>query len=128
MFYSVVMLDGKELHCLSLEEVQDLFFNRQLNQDSLVCSAEDGQWQMLKRSFDLSQWISSGASQVATQNNYQPQVNPFDQINPLNQANNFEPASNPANQPVTFNQFPQNSPPNNFGQNASNGYSQNNQT
>ncbi len=122
------MLDGNELHCLSLEEVQDLFFKRQLNQDSLVCNAEDGQWHMLKRVFDLSQWISSGASQVATQNNYQPQVNPFEQMNPADQANNFEPPPNPADQPVTFNQFPQNPPSNNFGQNTSNGYSQNNQT
>lgn len=128
MFYSVVMLDGNELHCLSLEEVQDLFYKRQLNQDSLVCNAEDGQWQMLKRLFDLSQWISTGASAAAAQNDYQPQINPFEQMNPLNQANNFEPFDDPANQPVTFNQFPQNSPPNNFGQNTSNGYSQNNQT
>lgn len=127
MFYSVVMLDGNELHCLSIEDVQDLFFKRQLNQDSLVCNAEDGQWQMLKRTFDLSQWIPSGASQTA-QSDYQPQVNPFEQMKPVNQANNFEPQPDPANQPVTFNQFPQNPPPNNFGQNTSNGYSQNNQT
>ena len=122
------MLDGKELHCLSLEEVQELFFKRQLNQDSLVCNAEDGQWQMLKRTFDLSQWIASGASQTAEQNNYQPPVNPFDQMNQVNQANNFEPLPNPTHQPVTFNQFPQNPPTDNFGQNSANGYSQNNQT
>jgi hypothetical protein len=127
MFYSVVLLDGNELHCLSLEDVQDLFFKRQLNQDSLVCTAEEGQWQMLKRMFDLSQWISSGASQADAQPNYQSQTNPFEQMIPVNPSNNFEPALNPADQPVTFNQFPQTTP-NNFGQNTSNGYSQNNQT
>lgn len=135
MFYSVVLLDGNELHCLSLEEVRDLFFKRQLNQDSLVCNAEDGKWLMLKRMFDLSQWISNGAAQTApavaaaaAPTNYQPQVNPFEQMVPVNPVNNFEPAADPANQSVTFNQFPQNSSPNNFGQNTSNGYSQNNQT
>jgi hypothetical protein len=138
MFYSVVMLDGKELHCLSLEEVQDLFFKRQLNQDSLICSAEDGQWQMLKRTFDLSQWIPTGAPpSPSANNNFQPPNNPFaaNQSNPFQApANQFEtPVSQPAPayQPVTFNQFPPNSPSQQnapYAQNASNGYSQNNQS
>ncbi len=129
MFYSVVLLDGKELHCLSLGEVQDLFFKRQINQNSLVCTAEDGQWQMLKRAFDLSEWISSGVqSTSAVQDNFQPPVNPFEQSNPVNQTDHFQSPPNPANQPVTFNQFPPNPPNNSFGQNSSNGYSQNNQT
>lgn len=129
MFYSVVLLDGKELHCLSLGEVQDLFFKRQINQNSLVCTAENGQWQMLKRAFDLSEWISSGVqSTPAVQDNFQPPVNPFEQSNPVKQTDNFQPPPNPANQPVTFNQFPPNPPNNSFGQNSSNSYSQNNQT
>lgn len=115
MFYSVVMLDGKELHCLSLAEVQDLFFKRQINSESLVCNAEDGQWQMLKRSFDLTQWIPTAAPPLV-ENNYQPSVNPFQ--------------TPPANQPFTFNQFPPNEPSNNnpYAANGSNGYSQNNQS
>src|SRR5215203_3771256 len=139
MFYSVVMLDGKELHCLSLEEVQDLFFKRRINQDSLICNAEDGQWQMLKRTFDLSQWLS--ASPAVVQNSFQPPTNPFEQTNPVNHSNSFQPPANyseppvsqaaAAYQPVTFNQFPPNQPTgqnNPFAQNTSNGYSQNNQT
>jgi hypothetical protein len=136
MFYSVVLLDGKELHCLSIEEVRDLFFKRQLNQDSLICSAEDGQWKMLRRTFDLSPWISAGAQQAALiQNNYQPSVNPFEQPVHANQPvsfpprqTDFQPPIDPSNQPVTFNQFPPHAPSNNFGQNSANGYSQNNQT
>src|SRR5215204_3221446 len=142
MFYSVVLLDGKELHCLSLEEVQDLFFKRQLNQDSLVCNAEVGKWQMLRRTFDLTQWLPSAAPQVGiVQNNSQTQNNPFAQTNQPIQSNPFQPPVNhfpppvseltPADKPVTFNQFPpvptsqQNNP---YAQNTSNGYSQNNQT
>jgi hypothetical protein len=139
MFYSVVLLDGKELHCLSLEEVQALFFQRQLNQDSLICTAEEGKWQILRRTFDLSQWISNVAPQVpVVSNNFQSQNNPFAQTS---QPNPFQPPSNqfeppvsqaaPGQQPVTFNQFPPNQPNqqnNPFAQNSSNGYSQNNQT
>ncbi len=139
MFYSVVLLDGKELHCLSLEEVQDLFFRRQLNQNSLVCSAEDGKWQMLRRAFDLTQWIPSGAS--PQQSPFQAQTNPFQQTGQTVQTNPFQaPANNfqapvpdpePTYQGVTFNQFPPAQPNqtgNPYTSNASNGYSQNNQT
>jgi hypothetical protein len=122
MTYTVVLLDGKEHQNLSLEEVKDLFFRRQINQNSLICTSENPQWQMLKRSFDVSQWIPSGAPQLPPptnyQNNFQPQQPNF------NQQNSY-------NQPVTFNQFPQNQnnqPNNNFAQNTSNGYSQNNQS
>ena len=141
MFYTVVLLDGKELHCLSLEEVKDLFLNRQLNQNSLICTAEDPTWQMLKRAFDLSQWISSNAPQAAppvnSENPFQAQNNPFEPSNPINEPNSYQPQNNPfeqtnpANQPVTFNQFPPDQPnPVNspYSQNTSNGYSQNNQT
>ena len=140
MFYTVVLLDGKELHCLSLEEVKDLFFKRQLNQDSLICSAEDPTWQMLRRTFNVSEWIASNAAQappVNSQNAFQAPNNPFEQSNQINQPHSF-PAqnnafeqTNQANQPVTFNQFPPNqtAPSNNpYTQNTSNGYSQNNQT
>lgn len=135
MIYSVVLLDGKELHCLSHDEVKDLFFKRKLNQDSLCCSAENPQWQMLKRAFDLSQWVAAAPA---------PQINPFEQAvqphfqNEFNKpSNNYQqtpaaPQENPSNQFVTFNQFPQNGqtqPQNPYApQNASHGYSQNNQT
>jgi len=137
MIYSVVLLDGKELHCLTLEEVQDLFFKRQLNQTSLICTAEDPTWQMLRRMFDLSQWIPANTSPVNSQNSFQPSNNPFQQPHPVEQPNNFPPPNNPfeqtnpVNQPVTFNQFPPNSSNqfnNSYANNASNGYSQNNQT
>src|SRR5215213_39595 len=138
MFYSVVLLDGKELQNLSLEQVKDLFFKRQINQNSLMCSGENPNWQMLKRAFDLSQWIPSGAppSPVAN-NNFPPQNNPFaaPPSNPFQApTSQFEPPLSqpaPAQQPVTFNQFPPNQPSqpvNPYAQNASNGYSQNNQT
>ena len=135
MFYSVVLLDGNELHCLSLEEVQDLFFKRQINQNSLICSAEDGKWQMLRRTFDVAQWVPAGAPSVPpAQNAFQPQNNPFQQAGQPLQPNNFPPPQNPfeqpasANQPVTFNQFPPTQANNSYTANASNGYSQNNQT
>jgi hypothetical protein len=119
MFYSVVLLDGKERQNLGFDEVKDLFFRRQINQNSLICSSDNPNWQMLKRAFDLSQWISSGVPQTpAAQNNFQPPVSA-----PV--------PHNPVHQPVTFNQFPaaQPTPSNNpFAQTSSNGYSQNNQT
>ncbi|HVE57653.1 MAG TPA: hypothetical protein VNB22_12540, partial [Pyrinomonadaceae bacterium] len=140
MFYTVVLLDGKEIHCLTAEEVKDLFLKRQLNQNSLVCSTDDPNWQMLKRAFDLSQWIQQNAPhapQVNSENPFQAQNNPFEQSNPFNQPSNFLPQnnsfeqSNPVDQPVTFNQFPPNQPNSvndPYAQNTSNGYSQNNQT
>jgi hypothetical protein len=122
MSFTVVLLDGKERHNLSFEEVQDLFFKRQINQTSLICSIGAPQWQMLKKVFDLAQWIPAHAPQAppsaSHQTNYQPQINPFDQ-----------PA--PVLPPVTFNQFPPNPPAaanNNFAQNPTSGYSQNNQS
>jgi hypothetical protein len=122
----VVLLDGNELHCLTLEEVQNLFFNRQINQDSLVCSAEDGKWQMLKRAFDLAPWMPAGVS--ATPHG-QPETlanNPFATDRPA-----AEPAVSTAPPPITFNQFPPDPPSqseNPFTQSAAQGYSQNNQT
>jgi cytochrome b561 len=141
MFYSVVLLDGKELHCLSLDQVQDLFFKRQLNQNSLVCNAEDGKWQMLKRAFDIAQWIPNAAQAVPEQI-YQPAVNPFEQTGGLNQSHPFQNINNPfapaaqtndfqtadpTNRPVNFNQFPPN-PTNSFAHDSTDSYSQNNQT
>src|SRR6185369_4198187 len=139
MFYSVVLLDGKERQNIPLEEVKNLFFRRQINQDSLICSSENPNWQMLRRAFDLSQWIPSNATQMpGVQNGFPPQNNPFQQTNTANHQNNFQSQtnsfqlpvsqSNPVNQPVTFNQFPSNQPNSSYGQNTSNGYSQNNQT
>ncbi len=55
--YSAVTLDGKELHNLTIDEIKDLFLARQVNQNSLVFSLETQNWQMLKRLFDISQWI-----------------------------------------------------------------------
>ena len=36
MSYKIVLLDGKELHTLSLHDVKDLFFRRHINQPSLI--------------------------------------------------------------------------------------------
>ena len=126
MIYSVVLLDGKELQNLSLEQVKDLFFKRQINQNSLVSSTENPSWQMLKRAFDLTQWIPGAvaAQPPPVQNNFQPPVNPFQQPNAITQPNNFQ----TANQPAAFNQFPPNQNNNAYTPNTSNGYSQNNQT
>ncbi len=118
MSYSIVLLDGKERQNVSLEELKDLFFKRQINQNSLVCSIENPSWQMLKRAFDVSQWIPSTIPQTNSQSTFQTQNNPFAQTNPVNQ-------------PSTFNQFPPNQTAqsnNPYAPNASNGYSQNNQT
>ena len=130
MIYSVVLLDGKERQNLSFDEVKDLFFKRQINQNSLICSAENPSWLMLKRAFDLAQWIPSNAPQTPpqnfSQNAFPPPNNPFEQPPQA-----FQPPVNQAHQPVSFNQFPPNNshqPNNNFAQNTSKGYSQNNQT
>jgi hypothetical protein len=141
MFYTVVLLDGKELQDLTLEQVKDLFFRRQINQDSLIFSAESPSWQMLRRAFNLNQWIPSATPQAPTANSYQnlqPQNNPFGQASPSNQPNQQNQSGNnpfqqsrQSSQAVTFNQFPPDqpaNPKNPYAQNASNGYSQNNQT
>src|SRR5690606_36537183 len=70
---------------------------------------------------------------VDPQNAFAPPANPFEQTAPANQQNAFQPPNHSfhqpaAKQPVTFNQFPPVPPSNSFGQNTSNGYSQNNQT
>ncbi len=140
MSYKVVLLDRKELKHLSLPEVKELFFGRQINQSSLISSDENPQWQMLKRAVDVSQWIPANVPQTPPpfkeQNAFQPQNNPFEQPNQAqsdafqSQSNHLKPP-NPANQQIIFDQFPphQNASPNkNFAQNTSNGYSQNNQS
>jgi hypothetical protein len=118
MAFTVVLLDGKERQNLSFEEVKDLFFKRQINQNSLICSPENPQWQMLRRLFDVANWIPANAPQTPPSNNFQtPQ-------------NSYQPQA-PVNQPTTFNQFPQNQtnqPYNNYAQNSTNSYSQNNQS
>ncbi len=122
MSYKVVLLDGKELQNLSLEEVKNLFFKRQMNQTSLICSDESPQWQMLKRAFDVSQWMPANLPNT-------PQIT--NQQSPFHTQTDHSSQPNTANQPITFNQFPTNqntSPNNNFAQNTSNGYSQNNQS
>ena len=43
-FYSAVTLDGKELQDLTIDEIKDLFFARQINQNSLVFSTETQNW------------------------------------------------------------------------------------
>lgn len=156
MVYSVVLLDGKERQNLSLDEIKDLFFKRQLNQNSLVSSSENPHWQMLKRAFDVANWIPSAApaqnafplpnnpfaqpNQFQQPNNFQTPPNQFAQNNqPVYQnsfqtpPNQFQPPTQPQNSmpPVTFNQFPPNqpvNPKNPYAANAANGYSQNNQS
>lgn len=122
MSYTVVLLDGQERQNLSIEEVKDLFLKRQINQNSLICSIENPQWRMLRRAFDVANWMSLNAPQTPpstiNQNPIQSEQYSFERQNSLNQ-------------PITFNQFPSNQsnqPDNNFTQNTSNGYSQNNQT
>lgn len=104
MTYTVVTLDGKEKSNLSLDEVKDLFFRRQINQSSLISSAEQPQWQMLKRVFDVAYWLPNAAPIISNNGFSQPP-----------QQNHFE-------QPVTFNQFPDSNA------NSPNNYSQNNQS
>ena len=114
-FYSAVTLDGKELKNLTVEQIKDLFLKRQINQNSLVFSPETQNWTMLKRVFDVSQWISSGAgfSPSGTEN-------PQNQFSPPNHS---EPSNsiNPAQNEQWFQT-------NNSSQSAANNYSQNNQT
>lgn len=61
MTYTVVRLDGKEQNGLSLDQVKELFFRRQINQDSLIYSTENPSLRMLKREFDLGVWIPEAA-------------------------------------------------------------------
>ena len=118
MAFTVVLLDGKERQNLSFDEVKDLFFKRQINQNSLICSTENPQWQMLRRLFDVANWIPVNVPQPPPANNFQ------------SPPNSFQPQT-PVNQPTTFNQFPPNQtnqPYDNFAQNSINGYSQSNQS
>lgn len=63
MTYTVVLLNGKELYGVTIDQVKELFFQRQINQNSLVQSETNRVWQMLKREFDLTEWIPE-ASQL----------------------------------------------------------------
>ena len=74
-FYSAVTLDGKELQNLTIDEIKNLFFARQVNQNSLVFSTETQNWQMLKRVFDISQWIPAAQSA----DNFQDQSAPMNE-------------------------------------------------
>lgn len=80
--FSAVTLDGKELNNLSEQRIKELFLRRQINQNSLVCAEETQKWQMLKRVFDVSQWISV-ESPVATPD-ADNQQNQFAPPNPPN--------------------------------------------
>lgn len=102
MTYTVVMLDGKEKSNLSLDEVKDLFFRRQINQSSLIYSAEQPQWQMLKRAFDVSHWIPNAAPIVSNNNFQQPPPNHFEQPVKFNQPSEF--TQNPSENFAQYNQ------------------------
>ncbi len=122
MAFTVVLLDGKERQNLSFDEIKDLFFKRQINQNSLICSTENPQWQMIRRLFDVASWIPANAPQSPAPNNFQT---------PFQPPPNFNQSQVPVNQPTTFNQFPPNQPNqayNNQAQNLPNGYSQSNQS
>jgi len=114
-FYSAVTLDGKELQDLTIDEIKDLFFARQINQNSLVFSTETQNWQMLKRVFDVSQWISDGAMSAAQPaEGFQNQFSPPIQSETIN-----SPHQSPDNQSLQTN---------NFLPSSANDYSQNNQS
>ncbi|MBS1795208.1 MAG: hypothetical protein JSS81_15225 [Acidobacteria bacterium] len=117
MSYTIVLLDGKELRNLSLEQIRELFFKRQINQDSLVCSTDNPRWQMLRKAIDVNNWIPLAAAPVH-QNPPPPAVNPFDA--PAAPVYNPPPPVYPSNQ--------LNPPPANPGPYYQNGYSQHNQS
>lgn len=54
--YSVVGLDGEERTNVNFATIKEWYFKRQINESSLILSAEFGQWQMLKRVFNLDQF------------------------------------------------------------------------
>ena len=109
-FYSAVTLDGKELQNLTIDEIKNLFFARQVNQNSLVFSTETQNWQMLKRVFDISQWIPAAQSA----DNFQNQSAP---INESESVDSHYVTSD--NQALPINDFPPDS---------ANNYSQSNQS
>lgn len=114
-FYSAVTLDGKELQNLTIDQIKDLFFKRQINQNSLVFSTETQNWVMLKRVFDVSDWVSDGAATAnETGETFQ------NQFTPANQTKSAD----------SFYQTPNNQSfqPSNFSSGAANDYSQNNQS
>lgn len=75
--FLAVTLDGKELNNLSERQIKELFFLRQINQNSLVCAEETRKWQMLKRVFDISQWLSAASPPASSEaNNQQNQSAP----------------------------------------------------
>lgn len=113
-FFSAVTLDGKELKNLNADQIKDLFLKRQINQNSLVFSPETQSWTMLKRIFDISQWISGGAVFAPGNENAQ---NQFSSSSQSESANSFYQAQNE--------QWFQT---NDSSHNSANGYSQNKQS
>ena len=114
-FYSAVTLDGRELRNLTIDQIKDLFFKRQINQNSLVFSKETQNWLMLKRVFDISEWVSdNSAHDVQAPESSQNQFAPDYQTE---SAGSFFQAPN--NQSFESN---------NFSPDAANDYSQNNQS
>ena len=112
--FSAVTLDGKELNDLSTEQIKDLYFSRQINQDSLVRSPETQKWQMLKRTFDVSQWVSG---------EFSPPIS-----DASNRQNQFAPPNSPSFTEITPPISPRDSlPPNNFQHNAANHHPPQNQ-
>jgi hypothetical protein len=94
MTYTVVLLNGTELENLSIDQVKTLFFGRQINQNSLVRSGAGPAWQMLKRAFDLTQWLPDASKNMLQSAPRQPsyQANAF---NPIGE--NLNPAPSPSN-------------------------------
>ena len=66
--YSVVRLDGNEENNVSLDTIKEWYFKKQINESSLVFSAEIGQWRMLKKVFDLTAFKSE-FSTISNENN-----------------------------------------------------------
>ena len=113
-FYSIVTLDGKELPDLTTDQIKNLFLTRRINQNSLVFSTETQNWLMLKRVFDITQWVSDGAvSATQPPESFQNQHAP---TNPTESANSFYQTPNA-----------QSFQPNNYSSSSAADYSQNNQ-
>ena len=69
--YSVVGLDGKERTNVNLDTIKEWYFKKEINESSLIFSIEIGQWQMLKKVFNLEE-LKVGFMQRNQTNSYNP--------------------------------------------------------
>ena len=90
--FKVVGLDGKEHTNIEFETIKEWYHNKLLNENSLIFSAADGQWQKLKNVFNISEFNVGRYAQPPQNFQFQQTFNqpPFNHPNPNFQPQNFQ--------------------------------------